>query len=627
MKLSIQGLIKKIELYKKADAVLLRRAYDFALTSHKDERRKSGEPYIEHPLQVAYLLADLHLDEKAISAGLLHDVIENTPVTFKELERTFGNEVALLVEGVTKISKIRKDKRTLDNENIIKVLLASTKDVRVLLIKLADRLHNIRTLSALDPERQQVIAKITLEVYAPIAYRLGLYSLKNELEDGSFKILQTKEYLKIRKALQASEKQRIALMQELQKKLESALQERNIHAHVYGRAKHLYSIYRKREHKHIDVQDMNDLIGLRVIVESVQECYDVLGIVHSLWKPVPGRLKDMIALPKSNMYQSLHTGVIGDTGTIFEVQIRTGDMHKLAEDGIAAHWKYKGLESDVIFDKKVSWLKEITEFQREENPQEFMENLKVDFFSDEIYVFTPKGKVIPLPVGCTILDFAYHVHSDIGNKSIGAKVNGRFVGLHHELNNGDIVEVLTSKQQKPHQDWLKYVRTFKARNKIRKELHLQGATLPTGKVLEKRGDFSSLISLKNIRDKIIRPATCCDPLPGDKCLGNSQKGEFFIHKQECKFRKGQGIKVEWLERFDLILTLTVLAEDRVGLMADLFSTFSKAGINLKKTGAKTLGSSLAEGFFEIHVTELSMLTPLLEKIKEVKGVKKVRIEV
>src|SRR3989344_1626541 len=232
MKLSIQGLIKKIELYKKADAVLLRRAYDFALTSHKDERRKSGEPYIEHPLQVAYLLADLHLDEKAISAGLLHDVIENTPVTFKELERTFGNEVALLVEGVTKISKIRKDKRTLDNENIIKVLLASTKDVRVLLIKLADRLHNIRTLSALSPERQQVIAKITLEVYAPIAYRLGLYSLKNELEDGSFKILQVREYLKIRKALQASEKQRVALLQDFQKKLETALQERNIRAHV-----------------------------------------------------------------------------------------------------------------------------------------------------------------------------------------------------------------------------------------------------------------------------------------------------------------------------------------------------------------------------------------------------------
>lgn len=469
---ALEALKEKIRNYAPgADLALVTRAYAFAEQAHAGQTRLSGEPYIVHPLAVAGILADLEMDQVTVAAGLLHDVVEDTKVTLADVEREFGREIANLVDGVTKLSRIEyRSQEEEQVENLRKMLLAMAQDIRVLLIRLADRLHNMRTLSYLPPDRQKITAKETLDVYGPLAHRLGAYKLKMELEDLALRYLEPERYRELVAMVARKRAEREEITQRIIAIIAEKLAEAGIKADISGRAKHFYSIYRKMYVQGRAFSDIYDLIAIRIIVDTKEECYAALGIVHELWKPIPGRFKDFIAMPKPNMYQSLHTTVVGPNGEPFEIQIRTWEMHHVAEYGIAAHWRYKeGGTGDPGFEKKLSWLRQIMEWQRDlPDSREFMESLKVDLFADEVLVFTPKGDVIELPAGATPIDFAYRVHTDVGHRCIGARVNGKMVPLDTPLQNGDIVEILTSKQiGGPHWDWLTMAKTAAAKQKIR----------------------------------------------------------------------------------------------------------------------------------------------------------------
>nr|WP_170271637.1 bifunctional (p)ppGpp synthetase/guanosine-3',5'-bis(diphosphate) 3'-pyrophosphohydrolase [Caldanaerobacter subterraneus] len=470
----IEKVINRVKQYmgENANLDLLYKAYNFAVKAHEGQVRNSGEPYIVHPVEVAYILADLELDLTTIAAGLLHDVIEDTGVTYDQLMEEFGKEIADLVDGVTKLGKIEyKSKVEQQAENMRKMLIAMAKDIRVILIKLADRLHNMRTLKYLPPDKQKEKAEETLEIYAPIAHRLGISKIKWELEDLCLRYLHPEEYYDLVEKVAAKRKEREEFIQNIIATIKQKLDEMGIPAEVDGRPKHFYSIYKKMKTQNKTFEEIYDLLAIRIIVNTVKDCYGVLGIVHTLWKPIPGRFKDYIAMPKPNMYQSLHTTVIGPKGEPFEVQIRTWEMHKTAEYGIAAHWRYKeGKTTEDEFDKKLVWLRQLLEWQKElKDPKEFMETLKIDLFTDEVFVFTPKGDVISLPAGSTPIDFAYSIHTEIGHRMNGAKVNGRIVPINYQLKTGDIVEILVSpnKDRGPSRDWLQIVKTSQARNKIR----------------------------------------------------------------------------------------------------------------------------------------------------------------
>lgn len=411
----------------------------------------------------------MDVDAVTIASALLHDVVEDTSVSIEEIEKRFGEEIATLVDGVTKLSRLTGlSGEERQAENLRKMFLAMAKDVRVIFIKLADRLHNMRTLSYLPPERQKTISKETLDIFAPLAHRLGMWRIKWELEDLSFKYLEPEKYREISKLVAKTRKEREEHIQEAISIIRSNLDSLGIKADIQGRPKHLYSIYTKMQRDNLTFDQIYDLLGIRVIVDSTKDCYTVLGIVHSLWKPIPGRFKDYIAVPKSNMYQSLHTTVIGPRGEPLEIQIRTYEMHRIAEYGIAAHWKYKEGKTDQDFDIKLSWLRQLLEWQKDmQDAREFVEQVKVDLFEDEVFVFTPKGDVVSLPKGATPVDFAYRIHTEIGNRCVGAKVNGRIVPLDYKLNSGEIVEILTSKSASPSLDWLSFVATTSAKNRIR----------------------------------------------------------------------------------------------------------------------------------------------------------------
>ncbi len=449
----------------------IEKAYRYAEEAHRGQLRNSGEEYIHHPLEVASILAELEMDDSTIIAALLHDVAEDTDHTLEEIRKKFGDEVAGLVDGVTKLGRIEyKSKMEVQVENLRKMFLAMAKDIRVVLIKLADRLHNMRTLKFQSEKKQKEIAQETLEIYAPLANRLGIFRIKWELEDLSFRFLNPQEYYDMVEGIALKRKEREEQINEVIEQLKIRLEEVGIDADIAGRPKHFYSIYKKMVNQNKDLSEIYDLTAIRVVVETVNDCYGALGIIHTLWKPIPGRFKDYIAMPKPNMYQSLHTTLIGSHGEPFEIQIRTWEMHRTAEYGIAAHWKYKeGKKIENNFEQKLSWLRQLLEWQHDSRDAgEFMESLKVDLFADTVFVFTPKGDVVELPADSCPIDFAYRVHTDVGHSCIGAKINGRIVPLDTKLKNGDIIEVLTTKTPTgPSRDWVCLVKTSQAKNRIR----------------------------------------------------------------------------------------------------------------------------------------------------------------
>lgn len=474
----LEKLVAKVEQYNPhADMSLIIKAYSFGDAAHEGQFRNSGEKFFIHPFHVAMILADLSMDTATIVAGLLHDVIEDTDISYEDVVREFSKEIADLVEGVTKLKKLKyKTKQENQAENLRKMVLAMSKDIRVIIVKLADRLHNMRTLEYMIDEKKKEKALETLEIYAPLAHRLGISKIKWELEDLSLRYLEPEKYYNLVEKVSRKRREREAYIQGIIETLNKQLDDMKIHCEISGRPKSFYSIYKKMEIQGKDFEEIFDLTAIRVLVDSIKDCYGVLGIVHTLWKPLPGRFKDYIAMPKPNMYQSLHTTVIGPEGEIFEVQIRTYEMHRTAEYGIAAHWKYKeGISKAESFDNKLAWLGQLLEWQRDlKDPKDFMETLKIDFFTDEVFIFTPRGDVINLPEGSTPIDFAYRVHTDIGNSCVGAKINGRIVPLNYQLKNGNIVEIITSVSSGgPSRDWLKIVKSTQAKSKIRQWFKLK----------------------------------------------------------------------------------------------------------------------------------------------------------
>ena len=476
IEVTIEDIInKQKENYPNCNDKLIRKAYEYAKINHGDQCRKSGEPYMIHPVNVAYILANLELDDETLCAALLHDVVEDTPVTHEDIVNEFGEAIAEMVAGVTKLGTLRYTTAEEQQvENYRKMFLAMGKDIRVILIKLADRLHNMRTLKYLSRDRQIANAKETQDLYAPLANRLGIYSLKWELEDLSFKYLHPEEFHEIINGLDKKREERLKFLEKIQEDLQEEIKDEGIKADVTGRAKHIYSIYRKMQRDNKTLDQIYDLFALRILVDNVKDCYAVLGIVHEMYTPMPGRFKDYIAVPKKNMYQSIHTTLLGPKGTPFEVQIRTWDMHRTAEFGIAAHWAYKeasnkgSKKSVVVTDDKLAWLRETLEWQKNtENPDEFLNTLKTELFEDEVYIFTPKGMIKVLPKGATPIDFAYSVHEQIGHKMVGCKINSKMMPIVTPLRNGDIVEIITSEQSKgPSRDWLKFVKSSSAKTRI-----------------------------------------------------------------------------------------------------------------------------------------------------------------
>ena len=475
--ITIKDVINETKKHnRKSDSKLIMKAYNYAVTHHRDQKRKSGEPYIIHPIQVAYILSGLGLDDATICSALMHDLAEDTDVTIEDISKEFNPEIAEMVNGVTKLGKINYISAEEEQvENYRKMFLAMGKDIRVILIKLADRLHNMRTLKYLTRDRQIANAKETMELYAPLANRLGVYSLKWELEDLAFKYLYPEEFRELVEGIDKKREERLKFIDEIKDEIKVNLKKEKIEGEITGRAKHLYSIYRKMQRDNKTLDQIYDLFALRILVNSVKDCYAALGVVHELYTPMPGRFKDYIAVPKPNMYQSLHTTLIGPKGTPFEVQIRTYNMHRIAEFGIAAHWAYKesgflkGKKTNVVVtDDKLAWIRESLEWQKDmQDPQEFLKTLKTELFEDEVYVFTPKGEIKTLPKGSTPIDFAYMIHAEIGNKMVGCKINSKMMPIVTKLKSGDIVEIITNDNSKgPSRDWLKFVQSTSAKTKI-----------------------------------------------------------------------------------------------------------------------------------------------------------------
>lgn len=488
------------------DIGIIRRAWEFCVQHHSGQLRASGEPYVLHPLEVAQVLAEMKLDSTAIAAGLLHDAVEDTPVTTEDITEQFGEQVAHIVEGVTKIDKIqfanREDRQA---ENVRKMLLAMVSDVRVVLIKMADRLHNMRTLQHLSPERQESIARETLDIYAPLAHRLGMGKVRGELEDLAFRYVDPFGYEQVKDAVEAAREEDEQFLNSVEALLNERLRENNIRARVEWRIKRLYSIYQKLQKQKVTVDQVYDLLAVRVITSTVQDCYAAFGLIHSIWRPVPGRIKDFIAMPRPNLYQSLHTTVMGEGGHQFEVQIRTEEMHRVAEEGIAAHWKYKagGSPTNARDEQRLAWVRQLVEWQREmTDPNEFLSTLKIDLYPEEVYTFTPKGKVVVLPKDATPIDFAYSIHTEVGNTCVGAKVNGRMAQLRTKLHNGDIVEVVTQNGHTPSRDWLTFAKSSRARNKIKHWLneHQRERAIEIGKKLLDREARKYKVSLSKLTD-------------------------------------------------------------------------------------------------------------------------------
>src|SRR6516162_1224904 len=708
----LEEILDKVEKYHPGDNLdLIRRAYIFSAKEHKGQLRASGEPYLTHPLEVANLLAEMKMDAVTVSVGLLHDVVEDTLTTLEKIEELFGADVAHIVDGVTKISQIPfTSKEEKQAENFRKMLLAMTDDIRVIMVKFADRLHNMRTLAYLPADRREAIARETMDIYAPLANRLGMGKIRGELEDLAFSYLDPKSYQELKDIVEKNRRKHEAFLAEVTKIVESKMKETGIPCFVESRTKRLYSIYLKLKKQRITIDQVYDLLALRIITDSVKNCYAALGVIHNTWRPVPGRIKDFIAMPRPNMYQSLHTSVIAG-GQPFEVQIRTAEMHRVAEEGIAAHWKYKDgkLVADDREDQRVSWLRHLVELQQEmKDPADFLSTLKIDLYPEEVYTFTPKGKVITLPRDATPVDFAYSIHTEVGHTCVGAKINNRMTPLRTKLRNGDIVEVITQPGHKPSRDWLSFVKTSRARNKIRHWLTEQesekaielgrkmlekearkyrqnakkilesdrmeamlseyGTTkiddllsaIGYGKVsakqiisrlspdglkegaVEEESRLTSVVKrvlgigsdaklqVKGFDDLLVYRAKCCNPIRGDEVIGYITRGKgVAVHSKNCPnvqnllYDADRKIEVEWAATAPsaeaYAVPLTILTEDRPGILAQIAAAISDVKANILNVEARTADE---RGTIDItvEIPDMKHLERVIASITRIDGV-------
>ncbi|MCP3686406.1 MAG: bifunctional (p)ppGpp synthetase/guanosine-3',5'-bis(diphosphate) 3'-pyrophosphohydrolase [bacterium] len=623
-----EAFLQEVRSYNpNANEKLISMAYDFAKEAHKGQKRLSGEPYFRHLVEVAHLLVTMRLDSQTICASLLHDIFEDTKTKKETIKKMFGDEITMLIEGVTKMRKIRiSSEQRSRAENVRKVLFATVKDTRVILIKLADRLHNMRTLKYQDLKSQKEISKETMNIYVPIAYKLGMYRIKSELEDLCLRFLKPDVYQDLKNRIAKKKRTRERDVRTVIKKVKKELGEKGIDARVNGRAKNFYSIYKKMKNKGIPLEKIHDLSAVRIISNSADDCYRILGLVHSKWTPIHEGFDDYIASPKPNMYQSLHTEVLIDKKPV-EIQIRTRDMHHLAEDGIAAHWKYKGTDEDKRFDKKVSWLKQILEWKTSRDARDFVEKVKIDLFKDEIFAITPRGDLISLPEKATTIDFAYAVHTDIGNHCIRAKVNDKLVPMDTELKSGDIVEIVTAKNAKPSRNWLKFVKSTLAKSKIRQVL---GISYEGDEKMKKfEAVLADKVEAPGIRRVSMKISRCCHPRYGDNITGFLMKDKRInVHKSDCQklktLDKKRRVKTVWKKLEDIpMTTIHIEVMDRIGLFSEILGVMSGEEINVETINTKTTKSGQ---YLILEVIKAENIENAVRKIKQIKNVLDVKYE-
>ena len=705
--LELEGKISRLRPGE--DTTLLRDAYKFAAGHHHLQKRKSGEPYLAHPVEVAHILADMNLDQVALATGLLHDVVEDTGVGVDEISERFGAEVARCVDGVTKLGRIgyhsAEDRQA---ENFRKMLLAMVDDIRVILVKLADRLHNMRTLRYLSPDKQQEISRETIEIYAPLALRLGMGKVRGELEDISFQYLEPEAYSEITRQIESRREASQEFLDDMKELVAHQLDAAGIPARIEGRIKRTYSIYQKLKRQKINVDRVYDLLALRIITDSEKNCYAALGLVHSQWRPVPGRFKDFIAMPRPNLYRSLHTSVITDQGQTFELQIRSEEMHRQAEEGICAHWKYKeGRVGSDVDDQAMAWLRQLVEWQREvKDSTDFLSTLKIDLYPEEVYIFTPKGKLLVLPRDATPIDFAYAIHTEVGHQCIGAKANGRIVPLKYRLRNGDILEIITQAGHAPNRDWLSIVKTPRARNKIKqwlnahrrvkaeeigqkllereaRRLQVSLGKVPNKKMMEVCRDYgcaqpadlfaalgygrysarqivsklapgaekaapaalgtpetprqrgpstNGVLRVKGIDDVLVYRARCCNPIKGEPIVGYVTRGKgVAVHSKTCPnvqnlmYEAERRMDVLWAKDQDLTYKtcLSVYADDRPGLLADLTNIVSNEKVNITRVESFSPRNRPAVIEMTMEISDLKQLQRIMAAMGRVSEVREV----
>jgi len=632
MDIELKQILDEVKSYdKNADLKLIEKAYNFAKNAHKGQKRVSGLDYIKHPIGVVKILLELRPDTATICAALMHDVVEETEVSLDNVKDIFGEEIASLVEAETKITKAAfESPEAYTAENWRKMLLATIKDIRVILIKLADRLHNMRTLNHIRPDKQKRISRETMDIYAPVAHKLGLYAIKGELEDLSLRYLKPDiyQYLKkkIREKRDSREKKAEMIIDIVSKKLkDSGIKT----IEISGRAKYFYSIYKKMVLEKKSFEQIYDLVAIRIIVNTVPDCYKVLAVIHQLWKPIPGRFKDYIAVPKSNGYQSLHTDVATPYDVVLEVQIRTLEMHYVAKYGVAAHWRYKGTERDKKFDKRVAWLEQVLDWKRKV-PSEFLEKLKVDLFQDEIAVFTPKGDPIILPEGATPVDFAYEIHSNIGNSCRKAQVNKKLVSLDYKLKSGDVVNIITGQTAKPSRNWLKFVVTNKAKQKIRSTLGMDVERDP--KQMREKKDKINLLKYITYKGKKapLKLSKCCNPQFMEKIVAYRMKdGTITIHKDDClnvhTLDRSRKVPVNWNVPEKLIHNINVYIEDKLGMFEEILNNLIKFKINVLSVNLKPHKRSIVISL-KIKASSEKEVTKTINILKKIKHVNHVAEE-
>lgn len=655
--MKIFGLLQKI-VGSNRDPNLVERAFEFAKNAHQGQKRASGEDYIRHPARVAQILTEMRLDPQTIAAGFLHDVPDDTSKTIKDIEKEFGKEVAFLVNGVSKLGKLRYSKDGLEfksakdrlqepidlrAENLRKMFFAMAEDIRVILIKLADRLHNMETLGSLPHEKQRRIALETMEIFAPLANRLGMGEIKGKLEDLAFPYLYPKEFEWLMENIKEKYREQQKYIEKVKPVFKKILEKEEIHPiDIHSRAKHYWSLYQKLLRYEMNLDKIYDLVALRVIVDDIKTCYKVLGIIHKTWKPLPGRIKDYIALPKTNNYKALHTTCFCLDGKITELQVKTREMHDEAEQGITAHWAYKEGLNLKNYGKKFAWVKQLRDWQKEISKSgEFLESLKIDFFKNRIFVFTPKGDVIDLPESASPVDFAYAVHTGIGQYCSGAKINGKIEELSKTLKNWDVVEIIVDKKRKPSKNWLEFAKTSLARSEIKRALKIKDEEIIVQEVVRISKPHLPAVRIKEIGKIVVLAgqsgiqtclAKCCKPKAGEniKAYITQSKGAA-IHRVDCKnFIKSQKkwpqkiIEASWLSKEKLrALSLEILAKDRVGLISDISSAISKLGINILNLQTKT-GEKTAKTLAELEIPALENLEKILSRLRKIKGVTEVR---